>query len=272
MSIASLKPAISVAEQGVPSNVTAAVRYASDKAGVDFSYLLAKAAAESGFRADAKARTSSATGLFQFVEETWLDMIEQHGAKYGLVHHADSLREGTVDPAMKERILALRENPRLSALMAAEYTRANQTVLEREVGGEIGETELYMAHFLGAGGAARFLAAMADDPSGPAADILPRAAHANRDIFYERDAARSLAAVYGDLQARMVQADATARAATAPKSHDASQELAALPVRARARAGAAAPLPRTFLPPLAMETQLFLAKLPIPGESRTAMA
>lgn len=268
MSIASLKPAISAAEQGIPSNVTAAVRYASGKAGVDFSYLLAKAAAESGFQADAKSPTSSATGLFQFVEETWFDMIQQHGAKYGLVHYADSLKEGTADPEMKERILALRENPRLSALMAAEYTRANQSVLNREVGGEIGDTELYMAHFLGAGGAARFLNAMAENPDRQASEILPHAARANRSIFYDRGQPKSLAAVYEDLRGRMAQAGDAAQAATTHKVRVDNPD----PTAQHMRTVTAASLPRTFLPPLAMETQLFLARLPIPGESGSATA
>jgi hypothetical protein len=268
VSISSLKPAISPAEQGIPSNVTAAVRYASGKAGVDFSYLLAKAAAESGFQADAKSRTSSATGLFQFVEETWLDMIGQHGAKYGLVHYADALKDGTADREMKERILALRESPRLSALMAAEYTRANQTVLDREVGGEIGDTELYMAHFLGAGGAARFLNAMAETPDRAAAEILPHAARANRAIFYDRGQPKSLAAVYEDLHGRMAQAGDAAQAATATRAPADRPD----PVAQHMGAVTAASLPRTFLPPLAMETQLFLARLPIPGESGSATA
>lgn len=268
MSIASLKPAISAAEQVIPSNVTAAVRYASGKAGVDFSYLLAKAAAESGFQTDAKSQTSSATGLFQFVEETWFDMIGQHGAKYGLVHYADALKDGTADPAMKERILALRENPRLSALMAAEYTRANQAALNRAVGGEIGDTELYMAHFLGAGGATRFLNAMAENPDRQASEILPQAARANRAIFYERGQPKSLAAVYEDLQGRMAQADDAARTAVSASPRTDSPD----PAAHHARTLTAAALPRIFLPPLGMETQLFLAKLPIPGDNGGATA
>lgn len=272
MSIASLNSTNPTQNQDVRSSITAAVRYASGKAGVDFSYLLAKAAAESGFQADAKARTSSATGLFQFVEETWLDMIEQNGGKYGLVHYAEALRTGEVDPAMKERILALRENPRISALMAAELTRDNKIVLEREVGRDVGDTELYMAHFLGAGGAARFLNAMEDNASRPAAEVLPHAARANKAIFYQRGEAKSLAEVYADLQGRMAMASNAAEAATAPKARSADQSRAAEPVRAMARNETASSLTRGFLPALSMETQLFLAKLPIPGESGTATA
>src|SRR3546814_9584431 len=98
---------------------------------------------------------------------------------------------GSVDGKARRAILDLRADPKLSALMAAEYARANKAHLERSVGGTIGDTELYLAHFLGPAGAERFLSAMHRDPDRIAANILPEAASANRAIFYGRTGARS---------------------------------------------------------------------------------
>src|SRR3546814_19009170 len=113
---------------------------------------MAKAAVESGYRTDVKAPTSSATGLYQFIERTWLGMVEEHGAKYGLEDYAKALESGSVDGKARRAILDLRADPKLSALMAAEYARANKAHLERSVGGTLGDTELYLPHFLGPAG------------------------------------------------------------------------------------------------------------------------
>lgn len=173
------------AASGASSRIVAAVEKAAASTGVDFAYLLEKAAAESGFDASAKAKTSSATGLYQFIESTWLDMVEKHGAKYGLTREANALAAGTAAGAEKARILSLRNNPELSASLAAEFTRENQTHLEDTVGGTVGNTELYLAHFLGAGGAEKFLKAHNGDPNRPAAMLMPEAAAANRAVFFD---------------------------------------------------------------------------------------
>src|SRR5437868_1566523 len=64
--------------------VTAAIQLASARTGVQFDYLLNQARIESSLNPEARARTSSATGLFQFIEQTWLGMVKQHGAAHGL--------------------------------------------------------------------------------------------------------------------------------------------------------------------------------------------
>jgi soluble lytic murein transglycosylase-like protein len=93
--------------------VTSAIQQASLKTGVNFAYLMEKAAAESSFDSDAGSRTSSAKGLYQFIGSTWLQMIDRYGDKYGLDKYADAIdRNGKVrDPAMRKEILALRDNP-----------------------------------------------------------------------------------------------------------------------------------------------------------------
>src|SRR3546814_14882605 len=82
--------------KGAPADVRSAVRLASAETGVSFSYLMAKAAVESGYRTDVKATTSSATGLSQFTERTWLGMVEEPGAKYGLEAYANAAVYGSV--------------------------------------------------------------------------------------------------------------------------------------------------------------------------------
>lgn len=186
-----------------------AIRQAGASAGVDFSYLLNKASQESGLDSDAKAKGSSATGLFQFIEQTWLRMVKTHGEKYGLGEAASKITvndAGTAkisDASTRQQILALRNDPRISACMAAEFTRDNKSALEGKLDSKVGATELYLAHFLGADGAAKFLGAMQKNPSAAAADVLPKAAAANPAVFYGRNGtAVSLEKVYARFAAK----------------------------------------------------------------------
>lgn len=166
------------------------LKQASSSTGIDFAYLVAQAGQESGFRSNAQASTSSARGLFQFIESTWLEMVRDHGRKYGLAAEAQQIGTGSDgrprvdDAATRRAILSLRDDPRIASAMAAEYARGNRETLSRELGTTPGHTDLYLGHFLGAAGASRFLAAMKDNPAQSAAAILPEAAAANRNVFY----------------------------------------------------------------------------------------
>lgn len=215
---AALQKAVPAVFSGAPAEVTRAVKLASARSGVDFAYLMAKATAESGLDANAQAKTSTATGLYQFTEGTWLAMVREHGAKYGLGRYADALERGAPDPALKREVLALRRDPQLSACMAAEYAKDNKASLERAVGGRIGASELYLAHFLGPSGAAKFLTAMRANEGQSAAALFPRAAQANRTIFYEGARPRSLAEVFDRLSAKVAgqSFEPAARSASTP--------------------------------------------------------
>ncbi len=168
------------------------IHKASATSGVEFSYLLRNAVQESGLNPTAKAKTSSATGLYQFVEQTWLRMVKSHGEKYGLSDYADHITIGNdgvarvSDKQARKEILALRRDPEIASHMAAELTKANKTALKNVVGGKIGQTELYLAHFLGANGARNFISTMRSNPNAIAADILPTAASANASVFYDK--------------------------------------------------------------------------------------
>lgn len=188
---------------GTSSRVMQAIQSAAYRTGVDFSYLLNKASQESSFDPTAKATTSSATGLFQFTKQTWLQMIKQYGAQYGLGNYAAQITKdanghlSVNDPATKQAILALRNDPQVSAEMAGELDKQNAATLKHTVGGKIGGTELYLAHFLGAGGASDFINEMRSDPNTTAADVLPTAAASNPSVFYTKSGEpRTLKEIY----------------------------------------------------------------------------
>ena len=194
----------------VGSTVTGAIRQASQATGTSFSYLLATAQVESGLNPQAGAPTSSARGLFQFVEQTWLGTIKQSGAALGYGRYAAAItqtgsgRYVVQDPAMRQEILKLRNDPTANAVMAGAFTKANAAYLTQKLGRPSSEGELYIAHFLGAGGAARLIGAAANNPDAKAAALFPNAAHANPSIFFDKHTgtARSLAAVRNVLTAR----------------------------------------------------------------------
>lgn len=191
-------PAIaSLAASGAPrAEVHGAIARAAQATGVDFSYLLAQARIESSLNPAARAGTSSAAGLYQFTKGTWLAMLDRHGAEHGLDWAQAAIDGGKVaDPALRAQIMALRFDPQASALMAAELASDNRAALSERLGREPDAAELYMAHFLGAEGAGRFLSALAVDPTQSAAALLPDAAAANRAIFHDDAGPRSLGAV-----------------------------------------------------------------------------
>jgi hypothetical protein len=190
--------------------VVSGIRAAAESTGVDFDFLLAQATQESGLDPEARNRHSSAAGLFQFTAPTWLQMIKQHGADHGLAEQAAAISKGTdgklevKDKAARKAILDLRKDPRLSAVMAAEYAKGNARVLEHRLGRPATNGDLYLAHFLGAGGAARVLENIKDDPKRSAHGLLPEAARANPDLFHESgsDRPRTVAGLYKAVQAR----------------------------------------------------------------------
>jgi len=187
--------------------VRAAIARAAQRTGVDFNYLLAQAKLESSLDPSARAGTSSAAGLYQFTNGTWLRTLDEHGASHGLDWAAAAIDGGKVDPQMRAQIMALRMDADASALMAAELANDNRAELVGILGREPDSAELYLAHFLGAGGAGQFLAALKQDPGQSAAAILPKAAAANRGIFYEGNGApRSVSGVMELLRGRVASA------------------------------------------------------------------
>jgi hypothetical protein len=194
-----------MAVEGIRGVVEAAIQRASQATGVDFSFLMRTANRESGYNPRAKAPTSSAAGLFQFVEQTWLATLKKHGAKYGYARYSDLITQGSdgryrVSGAeAREAVMNLRFDPHAASLMVGEMTSDNAAYLAGRIGRQPTAGELYAAHFLGPQGAARLISAVKTSPTASAAAFFPDAAGANRSIFYRDGRALTVAEVYSNL-------------------------------------------------------------------------
>ncbi|RST31553.1 lytic transglycosylase domain-containing protein [Sphingomonas ginkgonis] len=187
---------------GPSTEVLRSIAAASRQSGVSFDYLMNQARMESGFNPAAKAPTSTASGLYQFTQQTWLATLEAHGAEHGLGWTADAIAHSpgggysVGDPAARQAILDLRNDPDVAASMAAELASDNGAVLSQQLGRAASPADLALAHFLGSAGAVKFLSALDSAPDASAAPLFPEAAAANRNIFYDRSGApRSLAEI-----------------------------------------------------------------------------
>ena len=189
-------------------DVQGAIARAATRTGVDFDYLLAQARLESGLDPSAKARTSSATGLYQFIDSTWLRTLDRHGAKHGMdwADAAIGSNGRVADRATRDHLLSLRYDADTSSLMAAELTRENAAGLQTILGREAEPAELYLAHFMGLGGAQQFLGALASNPDQSAAALMPQAARANRSIFYSGGSPRSVGEVMSLMRDKVAKA------------------------------------------------------------------
>ena len=197
-----------VAAIAVPKGLAYVLNSAGDKSNVDFDYLLQTAIRESSLNPEAKASSSSAVGLFQFLESTWLQTMKEQGPRLGYQAYADAIavdRDGdyTVkDKGLRKEILALRENPQVAADLAAAFTQSNGAYLESKFGRMPSAGELYIAHFLGPQGAENLFRAGLDNPDQIAAKLFPRQARANPQIFYSEGEPRTIRELYRALVAK----------------------------------------------------------------------
>lgn len=175
------------------TEVLAALKQASASTGADFGYLLDTATRESGLKCTAKAGTSSASGLFQFVEQTWLGLVKQHGSQFGLGSYAGEISQSSdgryhvENAADRQAILALRNDPQTAALMEGEYANQCRSTLRGDLGRNVCNGELYAAHFLGTDSAAKLIRMAQNQPNASAAAAFPAAADANQNVFYHAD-------------------------------------------------------------------------------------
>lgn len=239
------------------SQITGAIKQAARSTGISFEYLLTTAKIESNLNSSAQASTSSAKGLYQFIEQTWLGTIKTSGLANGYGNYADAIsrsadgRYAVADPTIRAEIMRLRSDPAASAMMAGTFTRSNAEQLRSAIGRQPSEGELYLAHFLGPGGAAKMIGAASVQPRANAADMFPQAAAANPSIFYDASGRpRSVGEVYGKLTGRFE----TARALSfAPGTRTADRSDAPAPsspdtagiTQAFAQASDLPPLPDT---------------------------
>lgn len=188
--------------------IRSAIASGAQATGTDFTFLLAQARLESGLNPAAKASTSSASGLFQFIGSTWLATLAKHGEAHGFGDAAAHIEQRggryfVRDPAMREQIMQLRHNPAIASVMAGALAQDNRAALIPVLGRAPDGAEMYLAHFLGAGGASAFLRALNADPEASAATLLPQAAKSNRAIFYANGTPRSLADVMDLLRGKL---------------------------------------------------------------------
>jgi hypothetical protein len=165
------------------------------------------AATESSFDPTSVAPITAAAGLFQFKDDTWLEAVRRFGNQYGMGNYASQVENDTdaagnrrlriPDAAVQKYVLALRHNPRLSALLAAEYVKRNTKRLSASLEHKPDHTEMYLTHFFGASGAISFLKALAETPERIAGDIFPLAAAHNQALFHpQRGKPRTVAELY----------------------------------------------------------------------------
>ena len=255
--------------------ILASIQKASLNTGVDFSYLMAQAARESSFDPAAAATTSSAKGLYQFVEQTWFAVFKMHGAEYVYGDLADKIKQGSdgrytvSNAATRKEILGLRRNPELAAAMAAEHASDNKEKIEAKLGRPATATDLYLAHFLGLAGALKFLRNAASSPDTTGAALFPKAAAANSTIFYDdKGNAKTLKEIYASFDTKMNTDTALYANLETKSATDSSTQMADLngPVTGGGSAGQALhgfTRPGSVLSPFLMVT---LAALPVGRE------
>jgi hypothetical protein len=222
-----------MAVESIRGVVEAAIQRASSATGVDFGFLLGAAKRESGYNPSARSPTSSATGLFQFVDQTWMSTLKHHGAKYGYARYAELIQQGPdgryhVDGAeARKAVMDLRLDPHAASLMAGELASDHAAYLRGRVGRDPTAGELYAAHFLGPQGSARLIEATKATPQASAAAMFPDAAAANHSIFYHGGRAASVSEVYENLtRTASGSGTVTTPAATAAPQADAFMQYA----------------------------------------------
>jgi hypothetical protein len=174
----------------VQRSIVERVVKAARTTGSDPALLMSIADKESSFTSSAKASTSSASGLFQFVESTWLKALKSFGWRYGHEEEAKAIQgedeHPVITPRKRAEILQLRDDPYLSAALAAEMLKRDGAKIAERLGRSLTAGETYLIHFLGPEDAERFMTKLDAEPEASAAQLLPKPAKANKTIFYER--------------------------------------------------------------------------------------
>jgi hypothetical protein len=203
--------------------VTGAIKRAAQSTGANFDYLLTTAKVESNLDPNSTISTSTATGLFQFLDQTWLGVMKTAGRAFGFGRYADAISQTSSgryvvdDPALRDEMMKLRKDPAANAVMGGVITQQNAAVLAKRIGRQPTEGELYVAHFFGPHAASRVLQLAASEPNTDAVALFPEAARANRSVFYDRQGnARTIAGVRDELVRRYQVAKAQTVPAAAP--------------------------------------------------------
>lgn len=152
----------------------------SQEAGADPNKMMLMAAMETGLDPTKSAKNSSASGLLQFLGDTWDEQMGKHGKKYGLNSSRGDVRS--------------------QVILGAEYMKSNNVRIRKAAGRDLEMVDEYMGHLLGAGGASSLLRS---GSGATAAMILPEQAAANREIFYDRGRPRTVGEMRDFLKGRL---------------------------------------------------------------------
>lgn len=203
---------------GYAPEITRALYHAHLKTGVDFKLLVLKAIMESDYGRFNVAPNSSARGVFQYIESTWLVLMHRYGAKAGHAQYAEAISynhktkmaelKGT-SRHLRGEILALRHDPKVSAIIKA-YQVLEETDVIRgyKKGKKVTVTDHYIAHMLGLYVMKDFyqmverrsIIAPAKLSTNP---HMREAAYTNKAFFFKRGKALTAAQSYKRFEARV---------------------------------------------------------------------
>lgn len=136
---------------------------------------------------DGKPATT-AVGVGQITSGTFIEVMRRPGtaARMGL----------DISGMSDEQLLELRKDPDINIMATAAFAEYNKKAMQGALGRAPSDAEVYMAHFMGLGGATTFLTNYKNNPNAVAADLMPDAAKANKSVFYADGRALSVSEVY----------------------------------------------------------------------------
>lgn len=191
----------------VRAEITRAIESAAQHSHTPFATLVAIAGAESGFRANAQSRYSSAAGPFQITEATWLHLVKTYGAAAGrpdlaALVHQDAAGELTVAPGNKTLVLGARHDIELSSQLAARFCDECRSGLAKKLGRPPTEEDVRLAYFLGVNGATRLMNAAAVRPGETVNALLPSAFANHRSMFSHHGRPLNAEQAFASLESR----------------------------------------------------------------------
>lgn len=193
----------------IPSGVMNAIQSAAQKSGIDPHLLAAVAWRESRFDPSARSQRSSAKGLLQFTEGTWLQAIRNCGERCGVGLYADAIqksRSGELvvsDKQLRAEILQRRGDPVLSAKLAAEEMRLRQAAMQDRLGRTVRSADLYLLHVLGPSGSTRFLAALVQHPTASSLKVASSRVMYNAGLLARDHRPMTVAKTYAAVEAML---------------------------------------------------------------------